>query len=132
MKPLCRREKLVILIGALLLAMMGIFPPWVGYYETYSGALNVANYKHPAYPIGYAPIFSPPKIVTVTEDGRYGIIHPVILILGKKAMGPELDGAEYAEGVEVDTTRLLIQWAVVLVITGAILAAMRSQEKQSK
>ena len=80
-----KKQLLVVRCGIGLIAIMGIFPPWVYTVD--------ARSIHSRKPAGYQFIFDPP--------------HP--------------ESTAPAYGVRVDTSRLLIQWTVVTVLTAGIL-----------
>lgn len=96
------KRRLIILAALASMAFLGICPPWIGrgHYKEYQAQSS----------LGHAPIFAPPNAKDVEEE-------------------PGLDGREkmlIAElgTIEIDTTRLFIEWGVVVFVAlGAIVLA---------
>src|SRR4051794_17541281 len=91
-------QKIVILAGALAVALMVIVPPWQWRVSTNS------------QPLGYAPIFMPPtrtlpKFSTTGISGTF----------------------ESQAGVQLDTQRMYAQIVGVVIVTGAVAFILRSK-----
>lgn len=84
------KQRIILIIGVLLFALMGLFPPWI---NTLYGEI------HQVLPAGYAFIASPPN--------------------------PKfLDG-----GVSLDISRLVVQWFILIVVTGFGLVVTKTERK---
>lgn len=76
----------ILVAGALLFLLSGLFPPWVYTYDRNGDAGG-----HTQKPAGYKFIFSPPSPET----------------------HPQYSGLNIFFGVRVDFSRLLIQWSTI-------------------
>jgi len=105
-----RSQKLVLAAGILVLAVMGIYPPWmVRFHATPERAI----YR----PIGYASIFDPPnedlpRIYAQLTNNSSGTLRSERFLLSR------LD-------LFLDISRLLTQWAIVALITAGLFLLLR-------
>jgi hypothetical protein len=99
-----KRQLIALWVGIGVLAVMGVFPPWV---RSFSGAGPRLPCETAAI---YAPIFWPPA-------SRKGAVDSW-----------DCDtGSVPSFGVRVDTTRLLVQWFLVGMVTGGLILSLRTR-----
>ncbi|MBI5814993.1 MAG: hypothetical protein HZB29_05225 [Nitrospinae bacterium] len=106
-----RKHSMMIWAGIAVIALMGLFPPWM---VTWGPAGGVTA------PGGHAFIFSSADSIQASVLGQMGI---------KLAGASQQMAASY--GIKLDFMRLLVQWIVVAVVMGGVCcAACRCQKKE--
>jgi hypothetical protein len=106
-----RKQSAVILIGAVVLVLMGLFPPW---------RYTEKRYYH-----------LPRHLIQVTESQHYRFVFADPSRRGA-ATGSYLAGYEITDmSVRMDATRLVAQWAVVVITAGALVFALRTKPARS-
>ncbi|MCX6811986.1 MAG: hypothetical protein NT039_04860 [Candidatus Berkelbacteria bacterium] len=137
-----KKQKRVILGGAMLIVLMGLVPPW-----KYIRVLGEGNYTE--RPGGYGLIMVPPigtdhlQIAKTRwrENNWLGdmLSRPPAIDLSlskelaeiKGKISPQrfyFDKDFQACGARVDTTRLLIQWFIVAIATGALILFLKDEK----
>lgn len=95
-----KTQKLIVLFGIILISLMGAYPPWM--------YIDDRKVEHP---MGYAPIWKPPIQRQIDMAEVFGI-------------KLELDAQTQAAN-NVDLLRLLMQIAIVSVVTGGAVFLLR-------
>lgn len=95
------------LVVAVVVAMLA-YPPWVYTHQPAGAAKRVK-------PAGYAPIFAPPGPESVTRTSMYS--------------EEEYEFVPDTNGVGLDTGRLVLHLAIVVVIAGPLILSLRKPER---
>ena len=106
-----RKQEIAILIGAAVLVLMGLFPPW---------RYTVKEHFF---------VRIPRTLVRVHEFERYRF-----LFLDPSRTGRTLGRANPRVSdisVRLDSTRLVVQWAVVVLAAGPLVFALRTKPARS-
>ena len=113
-------QKAVILIGIAIILLLVLYPPWVhvtgekGYPKMETASI-------------YGPIFHPPK-EPIIDKYIDGIVKDSRLNSEAKREVIEKFFEKYRWGVILDTPRLLVQWAMVIItVTGLCLVLKKSR-----
>lgn len=101
-----RSRKTIVAVAAIAFVLAGLFPPWLY-------TLDLADGPHARRDAGFAFIFSPPK----QEKARYIGYPPGFIPDG----GASMDFPPKLFGIQLDTRRLLVEWACILAVGGAAL-----------
>jgi len=103
-----RRQKIALWCGVVAIVLMGLFPPWNWTYlsSKWIGAYTAAPSRvyEPKF-AGYSFITTDRLLSNDRKDVKYG----------------EVTHASWREGGRIDLRRLCIQWALVALVTGAVI-----------
>lgn len=99
-----RAQKSVLLIGTVVIAMMGIYPPWI----------RVEPERAPQ-PMGYGFLWKPPSEYKAEKANLFGL-------------QLQLDFGPVTAN-RIDWSRLLTQWATVALVTGSIMGITSSRRR---
>ena len=99
-----RTQRVVILIGLLVIILMGAFPPWLGRF--------VETEKERVGPAGYHWLLAPPAYTERWYDPGHGLSHRAPMRL-----------------IQIHTGQLCAQLAVAAALTTVLVLALRSRKK---
>lgn len=99
-------QRVVLVVGALLVLGIGLYPPWERREQrfVYLAVFETQSWRTYTKSLGYSWIFQPPSI----ESGKIGKSRRL-----------------FASSPAIATSRLLVQWATVLITTCLACAALR-------
>ncbi len=93
------RQRLVLIVGALALALLGLFPPW-------REKADIPYKVHFEKALGYSFIWSPPSSTLVSAR--------------------EFSYLRDATTIQIDLSRLFIEWIVVAAVATMLILFLRS------
>lgn len=93
--------KTIVAVGAIAFALVGLFPPWLRILD-YSGSLST----HSQYDAGYSFICFPPSAKPMSRRNIFD---------------------DFYYGIQIDTSRLAVEWLCILIVTGAALFIQRGE-----
>lgn len=134
------RSQIVVLVGIFLIALMGLFPPWIGKFDK-------GGFKRSA-PIGYYSIFDPPPknaayqenvvkkewIETFAPESRAEELNRLRDIMeGREVQKRKVTGGYYKytdpyKIFYINFYQVGMQWAVVAIATGGLLYTFREKK----
>lgn len=97
-------RRVILIIAGLLIAVTGMFPPWTGIYPARGFQIE--------WQYGRAPLFDAPSKAAVAQKGP-GEVREAGTKLGSRAIS--------VIKVQIDHSRLIVEWVVVMALAGVAL-----------
>jgi hypothetical protein len=121
-----KKQKAVLLIGAAIVILMGLFPPWY-YHVIINKEQHIPFTIRGEYDYGF--IFNPPPITVLVKDTNG---HPRFINDLDDKTPAHITVLEYTNAHAVPTIdfgRLFVQWATVTIAIASLIFIMKDNKK---